>query len=87
MLNRFEINSESNSFIILNYNKENFNKNLTVRLINQSKNELRRISKAILDTANRNIQKTMGLNLWRHTDTVIDWFRRIRNKHLCHILH
>ena len=87
MLNRFEINSESNSFIILNDNKENFNKNLTVRLINQSKNELRRISKAILDTANRNIQKTMGLNLWRHTDTVIDWFRRIRNKHLCHILH
>lgn len=87
MLNRLEINSESNSFIILNDNKENFNKNLTVRLINQSKNELRRISKAILDTANRNIQKTMGLNLWRHTDTVIDWFRRIRNKHLCHILH
>ena len=87
MLNRFEVNSESNSFIILNDNKENFNKNLTVRLINQSKNELRRISKAILDTANRNIQKTMGLNLWRHTDTVIDWFRRIRNKHLCHILH
>ena len=87
MLNQFEINSESNSFIILNDNKENFNKNLTVRLINQSKNELRRISKAILDTANRNIQKTMGLNLWRHTDTVIDWFRRIRNKHLCHILH
>ena len=87
MLNRLEINSESNSFIILNDNKENFNKNLTVRLINQSKNELRRISKAILDTANRNIQKTMGLNLWRHTDTVIDWFRRIRNKHLCHIFH
>ena len=87
MLNRFEINSESNSFIILNDNKENFNKNLTVRLINQSKNELRRISKAILDTANRNIQKTMGLNLWRHTDTVIDWFRHTRNKHLCHILH
>ena len=87
MLNRLEINSDSNSFIILNENKENFNKNLTVRLINQSKNELRRISKAILDTANRNIQKTMGLNLWRHTDTVIDWFRRIRNKHLCHILH
>ena len=82
-----EINSESNSFIILNDNKENFNKNLTVRLINQSKNELKRISKAILDTANRNIRKTMGLNLWRHTDTVTDWFRRIRNKHLCHILH
>ena len=87
MLNRLEINGESNSFIILEDNKENFNNNLTVRLINQLKNELRRISKAILDPAKRNIRKTMGLNLWRHTDTVIDWFRRIRNKHLCHILH
>ena len=25
----------------------------------------------------------MGLNQWRNTDTVIDWFKSIRNKHLC----
>ena len=25
----------------------------------------------------------MGLNLWRNTDTVIDWFKSICNKHLC----
>ena len=25
----------------------------------------------------------MGLNQWRNTDTVIDWFKGIRNKHLC----
>ena len=24
----------------------------------------------------------MGLNQWRNTDTVIDWFKGIRNKHL-----
>ena len=25
----------------------------------------------------------MGLNQRRNTDTVIDWFKGIRNKHLC----
>ena len=25
----------------------------------------------------------MDLNLWRNTDTVIDWLRGICNKHLC----
>ena len=25
----------------------------------------------------------MGLNQWRNTDTVIEWFESIRNKHLC----
>ena len=31
---------------------------------------------------NKNIQETMGLNQWRNTDTVIDWFKSIHNKHL-----
>ena len=25
----------------------------------------------------------MGLNQWRNTDTIIDWFKGVRNKHLC----
>ena len=25
----------------------------------------------------------MGLNQWRNTDTMIDWFKSIHNKHLC----
>ena len=24
----------------------------------------------------------MGLNQWRNTDTIIDWFKGVRNKHL-----
>ena len=83
VLNRLEINGESNSFITLKDHKENFNNNPTVRLINPAKNELGHISKAILDTANKNIREAMGLNQWRNTDTVIDWFKSIRNKHLC----
>ena len=58
--------------------KENFNNNPTVRFINPVY-----ISKAILDTANKNIREAMDLNEWRNTDTVIYWFKGIRNKHLC----
>ena len=78
-----EVNGENNSFITLKDHKENFNNNPTVRLINPAKNELGHISKAILDTANKNIREAMGLNQWRNTDTVIDWFKSVRKKHLC----
>ena len=83
VLNRLEINGENNSFITLKDHKENFNSNPTVRLINPAKNELGNISRAILDTTNKSIREAMGLNQWRNTDTVTDWFKSIRNKHLC----
>ena len=35
--------------------KENFNNNTKVRLVNPAKNKLGHISKAVLDTANKNI--------------------------------
>ena len=82
VLNRLEINGENNSFITLKDHKKKFNNNPTVRLINPAKNELGHISKAILGTTNKSIREAMGFNQWRNTDTVIDWFKRIRNKHL-----
>ena len=86
VLNRLEVNGENNNFITLKDHKENFNNNPTVRLINPAKNELGHISKAILDTTNKNIREAMGLNQWRNTDTVIHWFKGIRNKHLCNFV-
>ena len=41
-----------------------------------------RISKANLDTANKNIREAMNLNQSRNTKAVTDWFKGIRNKHL-----
>ena len=78
-----EINGENNSFITLKDHKENFNNNPPVRLINPAKNELEHISNAILDPTNKSIREVLALNQWRNTDTVIDWFKSIRNKHLC----
>ena len=78
-----EINRENNSFVTLKGHKENSNNNPTVRLLNPGNNELGHISKAFLDTTNKDIRKAMGLNQWRNTDTIIDWSKSIRNKHFC----
>ena len=83
VLNRLEINGENNSSITLKDHKENHINNLTVRLLNLAKNELRHISKAFLDTTNKNIREAISLNQWRNTDKVIDRFKSIRNKQLC----
>ena len=48
-LNRMFINGKNNCFITLKDHKENFLNNPKTRLLNPAKNELGRISKAILD--------------------------------------
>ena len=79
VLNRLQINGENNYFITLKDHKKNSNNNPALRLINPAKNELGRISKAVLDTANKNIREAMGLNKWRNTDKVECMFL------LCHV--
>ena len=49
VIKRMETNKEGNSFITIKDHKENFDNHPTVRLINPAKNELRGISKLILD--------------------------------------
>ena len=73
VLNLLEIYREKKSLITLNDQKEYFNINPTLRLKNPAKNELVRISKAIL---------AMNLNQSRNTDTVIDRFNSIHIKYL-----
>ena len=52
IIDRIEINGKGNSFITLKDHKENFQNHPTTRLINPAKNEIGRISKAILDKIN-----------------------------------
>ena len=69
------------SDITLKDHKENFN-SPTVRLINPAKNELRRISKAILDNINKRLYTSLNINHWKNTTSGIEWFKRIEQKHL-----
>ena len=86
LVNRFEINPDSNTFKTLKDPKENFNNNAIVRLINSWTIELERISKTILDIANKNIQEAINSNQWKKTETVIGWFKGICKKHLRKLL-
>ena len=67
ILDRMAINRKNTCFITLKDHKENFLKNLTVRLIKSAKNELKRISKAILDNSNKLLCTRLNINQWKNT--------------------
>ena len=84
VLQHMDINGESNCFITLKDDKENFQNNPLVQLINPAKNELRRLSKfIILGIMNKELRHNFSLNQWKNTEDVIDWFNSIGKKHLC----
>ena len=83
VLQRMDINGESNCFITLKDHKENFQNNPSVRLINSAKNEIGRLSKFIIQAMDKELRQKFNLNQWKNTEDVIDWFNRINEKHLC----
>ena len=80
VLEKMEINGTSNCFITLKDHNENFANKPTVRLINPAKNEIGRISKSILDHINTKLRTSLGVNQWKNTTEVINWFKDIQNK-------
>ena len=60
--------------------KENFLNHPTTRLINPAKNEIRRISKQILDQINSKLCEILKVNEWKNTASVINWFKKIESK-------
>ena len=79
-LHRLDINEESICFFTLKDHKENFQNTPTARLINPAKNEIGRISKAILDKINSNLIKQLEVNQWKNTQNIIEWFMKIEEK-------
>ena len=82
-LERMFINRKRNCFITLKDHEENFLNNPKTRLLNPAKNELGRISKAILDKINLNLRNTTKTNQWKNTNDLISWFKSIKNKQNC----
>ena len=83
MLQRLEINAESNCFITLKDQKENFQNNLSVQVINSAKNELGRLGKFIIQVVNEELRHKLNLNKWKNTEDVINWFKNIKDKQHC----
>ncbi len=78
---RAERMAERNAFITLKDHKDNFENNPTCRLINPAKSEIGRISKQILEKINTTIRTKTALNQWKNSLSVIDWYKKIQNKH------
>ena len=77
---RMEVTAKKEAFITLKDHKPNFRNRPSCRLINPCKSETGIISKSILDRINKKVREATGVNQWKNTDSVIEWFKRITNK-------
>ena len=75
-----EIAPQSEAFITLKDQKQNFRTNPTCRLLNPNKGDLGRVSKQLLQDINSRLRHKLGVNQWRNTSDVIQWFKGIENK-------
>ena len=71
---------EREAFITLKDHKNNFANNPSCRLLNPTKPELGKVSNRILDKIISCVRAKSGLNQWKNTYSVLDWFRSIENK-------
>ena len=77
---RVECMSKKDAFITLKDHKANFKTSPSCRLINPSKSEMGHVSKVLLEGIVKEVTRKSGLNQWRNTSSVIDWFRGIPQK-------
>ena len=77
---RMQCLQTSEAFITVKDHKEGFPANPSFRLINPSKTDIGRISKAILDRINKELLGRTNVNQWKSDKEVIGWFKGITNK-------
>ena len=77
---KIECNSKNLNFITLKDHKENSRNNAKCRLINPLKSEVGPIMKKYLSNIISEVKEKAGVNQWRKTFTVIDWFKNVGNK-------
>ena len=66
VVKRLHINGDSNSFVTMKDHKEDIENKPSVRLISPAKNQIRRISKVVLDNINVVIKSQLKLNQWKN---------------------
>ena len=74
------------SFVPSKDQKENFMNHPTARLINPSKNEIRRISKHILDQIKTKLVSEFSVNYSKNMISAINWLKNINDKGLSKFL-
>ena len=74
---RIEKIQESQTYITVKDHKDNFPHSISCRLIDPSKTDIGKISKAILDKINIQLLSSIKVNQWKNSDSVINWFKNI----------
>ena len=80
---RIDSLAKNPSFITLKDHKPNFRSSLPCWLVNPSKNEFGRVSKVLLENINKQLIELLNVTQWKNSESVIDWFNTIENKHQC----
>ena len=71
---RMECHIDSNAFLTIKDHKEEFPNSIKCRVINPASNNLGKISKRIIDKINNVCRDKTGVNQWKSTQDVLQWF-------------
>ena len=77
---RVEVTAQTEAFVTLKDHKDNFANRPTCRLINPSKQQIGKISKQILENINLKLVDATGVNQWKNTSSVLQWYKSLPNK-------
>ena len=80
LADRMEVIAERAAFITLKDHKPDFANKPSCRLINPAKSEVGIISKSIIERVNNRVRGASGLQQWKNTQSVIDWFNSIPDR-------
>ena len=80
LADRMEVMADRKSFITLKDHKPDFANKPTCRLINPAKSEVGVISQQILAEVNSRVRNRTGLQQWKNSNAVIDWFNELPHK-------
>ena len=80
IVDRVEVMQETEAYITIKDHKDEFPNQIPCCLINPSKLNIGKISKAILDTINKNVVRSTEINQWKNTSNVLDWYANYMDK-------
>ena len=72
--------SLGSAFVTVKDHKPNFINNIQCRLLNRAKTNVGKISKQKLAKVVAVVKQKSGLNQWKNSDSVIDWFKNLQGK-------
>ena len=83
--NRMTKHTTNDCYVTLKDHKDEFMDKMPCRLINPAKSDIQKVSKVILDEMNDTIRNNTGLNQWKNTQAVHQWFASVYEVQTCRL--